>query len=55
MDNLKKMQEQAVKYAKYTIEVSKFIGALDSLYHHAIQAAPSAHQLTGLVQHVIKK
>jgi len=55
MDSLKKIQEQAVRYAKYVIEVSKFIGALDSLYHHALQAAPATEQLSGLVKHVIAK
>lgn len=45
MESLKRIQEQAVKYAKYVIEVSKFIGALDSLYHHALQAAPAAEHL----------
>jgi hypothetical protein len=55
MESLKKIQEQAVKYAKYAIEVSKFIGALDSLYHHALQAAPAAEHLTGLVKHVVAK
>jgi hypothetical protein len=54
MSGLKQIQETAVKYAKYTMEVSKFIGALDILYHHA-QAAPAvAHQLSGLIQHVVK-
>ena len=55
MSSLKQIQLKAVKYAKYAIEVSKFIGALDSLYHH-LQAAPAvAHQLAGLVEHVLKK
>jgi hypothetical protein len=54
LNGLKQIQEKAVAYAKYAIEVSKFVGALDSLYHHA-QAAPAvAHQLVGLVQHVLK-
>jgi len=55
MDSLKAIQEQAVKYAKYVIEVSKFIGALDSLYHHALQAAPATEHLTSLVKHVVAK
>ena len=55
MESLKKIQEQAVKYAKYVIDVSKFIDALDSLYHHALQAAPGAEQLTKLVKHVVAK
>jgi hypothetical protein len=53
MDSLKAIQEQAVKYAKYVIEVSKFIGALDALYHHALQAAPATEHLTGIVKHVV--
>jgi hypothetical protein len=54
MTSLKQIQEKAVHYAKYAIEVSKFVGALDSLYHH-IQSAPAvAHELSGLVQHVLK-
>jgi hypothetical protein len=54
MASLRQIQERAVKYAKYAIEVSKFVGALDSLYHH-LQDAPAVHQLTGLVEHVLKK
>lgn len=54
MTSLRQLQERAVKYAKYAIEVSKFVGALDSLYHH-LQDAPAVHQLTGLVEHVLKK
>lgn len=54
MNSLKQIQEKAVHYAKYAIEVSKFVGALDSLYHHLQGAAPVAHQISGLVQHVIK-
>ena len=54
MTSLKQIQEKAVNYAKYAIEVSKFVGALDSLYQH-LQGAPAvAHALSGLVQHVVK-
>lgn len=54
INSLKQIQEKAVNYAKYAIEVSRFIGTLDSLYKHLQGAAPIAHHLTGLVQHVIK-
>jgi|SRR5208282_770103 hypothetical protein len=37
LSSLKQIQGTAVKFAKYAIELSKFVGALDSLYHHLFQ------------------
>lgn len=54
LSGLKKLQEKAVGYAKYAIEVSKFVGALDSLYRHAMTAPAAAHQLIGIVEHLVK-
>jgi hypothetical protein len=54
MGSLRQIQEKAVKYAKYAVEVSKFVGALDSLYHHLQSAPGTVRQLAGLVQHVVK-
>lgn len=51
MNSLKQIQEKVVKYAKYSVEVAKILGAWDSLYHHIQGAGPIVHQL---VQHVPK-
>lgn len=58
MTSLKAIQAKVVKVAKFSIEFSKFLAAMDTIYHHggaALQTAVGAtHHLSGWVQHLPK-
>ena len=51
---LKAIQAKVVKVAKFSIELSKFVSAIDSIYHHggaALQAVATAgHKLSGWME-----
>jgi hypothetical protein len=54
ISKLKQIQEQVVMYAKYAINVSNFIRALD-IFYQSLQGAPAAaHELSDMVKHVLK-
>jgi hypothetical protein len=50
MTSLKQIQERVVKYAKYSVEVAKILGAWDSVYHHLQSAGMVVHQLASHVK-----
>ncbi|HEX3103818.1 MAG TPA: hypothetical protein VHQ22_05180, partial [Terriglobales bacterium] len=54
MSGLKQIWEKTAKYAKYAINASKFLGALDIIYHHLQGAPVAAHQLEAFVERIVR-
>jgi hypothetical protein len=58
MTSLKAIQAKVVKVAKFSIQFSKFLSAMDTIYHHGGSVLESAvgaeHHLSGWAQHLLK-